>query len=219
MAKCTGIGVVANTGQRTEIGRISDMLADVAPLTTPLLQQMEVFARWLTLAILGLAGLVFVLGVLLVPTAATFLWLSAFGGTGLYMELFGEGTISQVVEQDVALSLHGLLDRLPLADITTVLATVIIVIFFVTSSDSGSLVDDMVTSGGDPNPPRPQRVFWALSEGAVAASLLLAGGLKAMQAAAISAGLPMSLLLAASAAALAKALMAEVRTLRVEGRA
>ena len=78
-----------------------------------------------------------------------------------------------------------------------------------TSSDSGSFVDDMVTSGGDPNPPRVQRVFWALSEGAVAITLLLAGGLTAIRNAAITLGLPMSAVLGLSAAAVVKVLLVE----------
>jgi choline/glycine/proline betaine transport protein len=67
----------------------------------------------------------------------------------------------------------------------------------------------MVTSGGDPNPPRPQRVFWAVSEGVVAATLLLMGGLTAIRNAAISLGLPMSLVLVAAAIALWKTLAAD----------
>ena len=75
---------------------------------------------------------------------------------------------------------------------------------FITSSDSGSLVDDMVTSGGNPNPPEANRVFWRVLEGAAASVLLLAGGLKALQSASISAGLPQSLLLVVTCFGLVK---------------
>lgn len=51
-----------------------------------------------------------------------------------------------------------------------------IILYFVTSSDSGSLVIDCLSSNGDPDPPRLQRVFWALMEGATATALLVAGG-------------------------------------------
>lgn len=57
-------GVVVETGARTQIGRISTLLSDVESLTTPLLRAMNVFARWLTVAIIGLAGLVFAFGML-----------------------------------------------------------------------------------------------------------------------------------------------------------
>jgi choline/glycine/proline betaine transport protein len=76
-----------------------------------------------------------------------------------------------------------------------VLSVLLTFVFFVTSSDSGSLVDDMVTSGGDPNPPTAQRIFWVVSEGAVAATLLLAGGLQALRTASLTTGLPMSIFL------------------------
>ncbi|WP_372891964.1 cation-transporting P-type ATPase [Rhodosalinus sp.] len=51
----TGRGVVVATGGATQIGRISGMLSDVRTLTTPLIRQMDVFARWLTALILLVA--------------------------------------------------------------------------------------------------------------------------------------------------------------------
>lgn len=137
----------------------------------------------------------FVAGVLLVPALVTFAWFAVFGGTALYLQETGTADLIPLVEENNAASLQALLAQLPLGTVTTVLATLLITIFFITSSDSGSLVDDMVTSGGDPNPPRSQRVFWACSEGAVAAILLLVGGLSAIRNAAISFGLLMSVLL------------------------
>lgn len=134
----------------------------------------------------------FVAGVLLVPTAFTFVWLTVFGNTALNMEIFGAGGIAGLETEQM---LFAMLDGLPLASISSVAATLVIVTFFVTSSDSGSLVIDMLASGGNPNPPVKQRVFWALSEGAIAAVLLLAGGLGALQTAAISTGLPFTVIL------------------------
>ncbi|TNF34790.1 MAG: cation-transporting P-type ATPase [Gammaproteobacteria bacterium] len=58
----TGRGVVVATGAQTEIGRISGMLADIEQLTTPLLRQMNVFARYLSFVIVGLGALIFALG-------------------------------------------------------------------------------------------------------------------------------------------------------------
>ena len=57
-----------------------------------------------------------------------------------------------------------------------------IVLYFVTSSDSGSLVIDSLTSNGDPEPPKIQRVFWALMEGATATAMIVAGGKDALSA-------------------------------------
>ncbi|PSN76511.1 choline transporter, partial [filamentous cyanobacterium CCP4] len=138
----------------------------------------------------------FILGVLVLPSMLTFLWMSVFGGTALNMEL-GElsGVISTAVAEDVATALFVMLQQLPLTGITSLLGIVLVVVFFVTSSDSGSLVVDSLTSGGKLESPIPQRVFWAVTEGVVAAALLLGGGLSALQTASITTGLPFAVVL------------------------
>jgi len=148
----------------------------------------------------------FVIATLLVPTFLGFLWFSVIGGTGLYVEQFGGGGIIEPTLENNALSLYKVLEALPLAKVTWGAATLLIIVFFITSSDSGSLVDDMVTSGGHPNPPKAQRVFWAVSEGAVAATLLLAGGLQALRTASLTTGLPLSVFLLVAGYGLLKAL-------------
>ena len=133
----------------------------------------------------------FIVGVLLVPAGFTFLWLSLFGNTALTMEL-ADSSIGLVnaalVDSPTALFL--MLDQLPWSYVMSLVATLLIITFFVTSSDSGSLVIDIITSGGNEDPPVWQRIFWAIIEGAVAAALLLAGGLSALQTAAITSALP-----------------------------
>ena len=139
----------------------------------------------------------FILGVLLLPTALTFLWMSTFGGTALSLELNegAAGLISGAVAENVATALFVMLEQLPLTSITSFVGIVLVVVFFVTSSDSGSLVVDSIASGGKLESPVPQRVFWAVLEGVVASALLLGGGLSALQTAAISAGLPFAVVL------------------------
>lgn len=133
----------------------------------------------------------FIIGVLLVPVGFTFLWLSLFGNTALTMELADSGvSLVNAALQDAPTALFVMLDQLPWANVMSLVATLLIITFFVTSSDSGSLVIDIITSGGNEDPPVWQRIFWAVAEGAVAAALLLAGGLSALQAAAISSALP-----------------------------
>jgi betaine/carnitine transporter, BCCT family len=85
-------------------------------------------------------------------------------------------------------------------------------VFFVTSSDSGSLVIDTITAGGKVNAPVSQRIFWASFEGVVAITLLLGGGLGALQAASVSTGLPFALVLLLGCVALVKGLLTEPRT-------
>ncbi|MGF1450044.1 MAG: BCCT family transporter [Opitutales bacterium] len=153
----------------------------------------------------------FLLGVLLVPTALTFLWLSVFGNAALHAELFGEGGLAAVVQANMPVALYAMLEPYPLGQIASGLGVLVVVTFFVTSSDSGSLVIDIITSGGNTNPPVLQRVFWAVLEGVVAAVLLLGGGLSALQTASITTGLPFAFVLLLMAYSLWRALSAETR--------
>ncbi|HKK33528.1 MAG TPA: BCCT family transporter [Desulfomicrobiaceae bacterium] len=132
----------------------------------------------------------FILGVLLVPTFITFVWLTIFGGTALYIEMFGSGGVAKAVQENIPVSLFILLENFPLSSVTSFLGILVVITFFVTSSDSGSMVIDIITSGGNPNPPVLSRLFWAILEGVVAAALLLGGGLVALQTATIITGLP-----------------------------
>jgi BCCT family betaine/carnitine transporter len=84
-------------------------------------------------------------------------------------------------------------------------------VFFVTSSDSGSLVIDVIASGGKVDAPVPQRVFWCTMQGLVAIALILGGGLGALQAMAVSTGLPFTIVLLVSVVSLIKGLMSEPR--------
>jgi len=137
----------------------------------------------------------FTMAVLIIPTLIGFFWLTVFGGTALNLEMTGGAALLAALKDGVENALFALLSALPGAEITIVLATIVIVTFFVTSSDSGSLVIDMIAAGGDPNPPVQQRIFWAVTEGVVAAVLLVGGGLTALQTASIVTGLPFAVVL------------------------
>lgn len=91
---------------------------------------------------------------------------------------------------------------------------VLVIVFFVTSSDSGSLVIDAISAGGKVNAPVPQRVFWCLFEGLVAIALILGGGLVALQAMAVSTGLPFAVVLLAATVAVVQGLWSEPRSKR-----
>jgi choline/glycine/proline betaine transport protein len=151
----------------------------------------------------------FVLGVLFVPVLFTFLWMTVFGDTALWMQLNGIAPISQVVADNMPVALFALLEALSFSGITSVLATMLVVTFFVTSADSGALVIDMITSGGADQPPVWQRIFWAVAAGVVAAVLLIAGGLEALQTAAIVSALPFSVVMALVCYGLLRALQLE----------
>lgn len=139
----------------------------------------------------------FICGVLFVPTGFTFMWMTFFGNTAIHM-ILGEGftQLSDAVAADASVALFKFFEHLPLSSITSLLATMLIITFFVTSSDSGSLVVDMLTSGGtDEDTPVWQRIFWAITEGTIAAALLLVGGLTALQTATIASALPFAIIM------------------------
>ncbi len=137
----------------------------------------------------------FVFGVIFIPTLLSFFWMSVFGGTALYEQVYGVADILSAVNEDVAKAMFVMLEALPLAGVLCTIAVILVTVFFVTSSDSGSLVVDHLTSGGKLDSPTGQRVFWAIMEGAIAAVLLIGGGLATLQTAAVSTGLPFALVL------------------------
>jgi len=138
----------------------------------------------------------FVLGVLILPAMFSFLWLSTFGGAALFAEIELAGGLSEtVVAQGEEVAMFEMLTFYPLTILTATVATLLVMTFFVTSSDSGSLVIDHLTSGGKHDVPRAQRIFWATTEGAVAAVLLIGGGAAALETAVITTGLPFAVIL------------------------
>ncbi|AZZ53364.1 BCCT family transporter [Rathayibacter festucae] len=154
----------------------------------------------------------FVAGVLLVPTIMTFLWFSVLGGTALYRELYGDGGLVGAdgsVSTDAAL--FEMLQGLPAGSVLTVGAIILIGIFFVTSADSGALVMSMIATGGDAEPRNRIRIFFALATALLALSLLIAGGLDALQTAAILSALPFSVVMILMCVATVIAFRREIR--------
>lgn len=137
----------------------------------------------------------FIFGVLFVPMLLLFLWFTTFGGVAVQMELTGDFGLSTAVMQDTGSAIFKFVEYYPFAQGLTVIILMMIVLWFITSADSASLVVDMLTAGGNTNPPKIQRLFWVITEGVVAAVLLTAGGLSALQAAAIVAGFPFALVI------------------------
>ncbi|QEM82755.1 BCCT family transporter [Halomonas binhaiensis] len=152
----------------------------------------------------------FLIAVLLIPTLVSVLWMTAFGGTAINQVVTDgfEGVQNAALE----LQLFTMLGQLPLTTITSFIGIVLVIVFFITSSDSGSLVIDSITAGGKVDAPKPQRVFWAIIEGAIAIALLLGGGLDALQAAAVSTGFPFILLLMVACYTVIKGLMSEPKS-------
>ena len=147
----------------------------------------------------------FMVGVMFVPTTLAFFWLCIFGGNAMYLELTAEGGvgtagIAQLVRDwNLPAALYGTIERMTdvnwLNWIMAALATFLLATWFITSSDSGTLVITTMLSMGDDHPPQQFRIVWGLGEGFVAAVLLMAGGLGALQTASIAAALPVSVIM------------------------
>ncbi|QBI55569.1 Glycine betaine transporter BetL [Streptomonospora litoralis] len=169
----------------------------------------------------------FITGTLFAPVGASVVWFSVFGGTALYYDNVRNANISEV---SADLALYELLDQLPmpgiLATLLSVLTIVVVVLFFATSSDSGSLVIDMLTNGGDPHPIKLQRFFWAVTEGLVTIVLVAAGAgmatgdadpLTALRSASLITGLPFAIVLIVICFGILKALRSEDVRVTVPG--
>ncbi|WBA09904.1 BCCT family transporter [Salinivibrio kushneri] len=151
----------------------------------------------------------FITCVLLIPSAASVLWMTSFGGTAI--DQFVNEGYTAVVDAELSLTLFAMLEGLPLAEITSFIGIILVIVFFVTSSDSGSLVLDTISAGGKMDVPVSQRVFWASFEGLVAVALILGGGLVALQAMAVSTGFPFAVVLLVATVSLFKGLASEPR--------
>jgi len=151
----------------------------------------------------------FILAVLIVPSLACVLWMTVFGQTAI-SQVVNQGYLA-VTEGELPLQIFLMLEALPLHSITSFVASILVVGFFVTSSDSGSLVIDVIASGGKVDAPTPQRVFWCTFEGLVAIALILGGGLVALQAMAVSTGFPFTIVLLVATVSVVMGLMTEPR--------
>ena len=140
----------------------------------------------------------FVIGVLFVPSLIVFIWMGVFGNAAIFQVLNNIGNIANAVSNDVTTALFVLYDAFSFSLILSVLTLFVIVTFFVTSSDSGALVASMLSSkkGAEINGDSPliSRTTWAILLGVLAAVLLKAGGLGALQTAVVIFGIPFSII-------------------------
>jgi BCCT family betaine/carnitine transporter len=155
----------------------------------------------------------FMSGVLLAPLAIGIVWFTAFGEAAMSQLENKVGDLAGGMG-DSSLVLFQMLNSLPIGGITSMIAIILLIIFIVTSADSGALVVDSLTSGGQTNSPVFQRVFWAAMLGLTAIALLYGGGdeaLKALQAGTITAALPFTIIVLLFALCLLIGLRAEAK--------
>ncbi len=152
----------------------------------------------------------FIVGVLLIPTGFTLIWMGFMGNAALFSVIQeGHQTLIGAVQQDSSVALFEFLTLLPYSSITSVLATVLVVLFFVTSADSGALVIDYLTAETE-NSPLWQRLFWTVIIAVLSIMLLMVGGLGALQSATIMSALPFTFILLLICWSLVKSLRLDV---------
>lgn len=133
----------------------------------------------------------FITAVLFIPAGFTFVWMTVFGNTAISIDSgIAAGALGTAIANDLSVGLFEFFTYLPFPAITSTLSIILVAIFFVTSADSGSLVVDAIAAGGETETTTLQRVFWCAFSGFVAAVLLLAGGLGALQSVTIASALP-----------------------------
>jgi len=137
----------------------------------------------------------FVLGVVLVPSVLGFLWFSVFGGTALWEQLFGSVDLAGALAAGYENVLFRMFEALPLSRLLSALAVVLLIIFFITSADSAVLILGSMSSPAAGDPTLGRKLAWGVAIALIAASMLVAGGLDALQTLITVAALPFSLLM------------------------
>ncbi|MDR7018050.1 choline BCCT transporter BetT [Acinetobacter sp. 3657] len=148
----------------------------------------------------------FILGVILIPTGFTIVWMGFWGNAALF-SIMQENNIAlmQMVQQDSSVALFEFLNHLPFSAVMSLLAAILVLLFFVTSADSGALVVNYLTAK-DENTPAWQRVFWVVLISILTICLLLVGGLSTLQASMLVSALPFAVIMLLMAWGLLKAL-------------
>ena len=126
VAEGTGLGVVTATGSHTEIGRISTLMAGVQTLKTPLIRQIEVFARYLTGFIMVMASLLlaFTLAMRDLPFAEAFMIV-----VGLFVAAIPEGlpavlTVTLAIGVQTMAQRNAIIRRLPIIETLGAVSTI-----------------------------------------------------------------------------------------------
>ncbi|HEX5534726.1 MAG TPA: BCCT family transporter [Actinomycetales bacterium] len=146
----------------------------------------------------------FVMGVVIVPTVVSLVWFSILGGTAISLQRSGRADIAAANAQSQEKALFAVLQQYPLASVTSVVVVVLVAIFFISGADAASIVMGSLSSSGAEHPRRRITIVWGVLTGAVAAVLLLAGGLQGLQTVTIIAAAPFLLIMVAMCVALVR---------------
>ncbi|WP_409304833.1 glycine betaine uptake BCCT transporter [Peribacillus sp. SCS-155] len=153
----------------------------------------------------------FVVGVLIVPTLGTCLWMSVFGGSALELvQNQANHDLAKNIAENVSLSIFIFFDHLPLSSLLSILGFAVVAIYYITVADTATFVLGMLSEGGTLNPSNKIKITWGVIQSALAAVLLLAGGLNVLQTASIAAALPFAIIMFVMCFSLVKGLRTEV---------
>ncbi len=135
----------------------------------------------------------FVLGVLLAPVLASFIWFAVFGTAGIDLgaKAAAEASVSSSTAVFVTMSNYSL------GALISGITILLLCTFFVTSADSGTFVLGIFSSNGDLNPSITKKVAWGAIITSVTLVLMFASdsGLANVQTASIVAALPFSIIM------------------------
>jgi glycine betaine transporter len=157
----------------------------------------------------------FIIGVLIVPTLGTCLWMSVFGGSALELvQNQADHDLATYIAENVSLSIFTFFDYLPFSSLLSILGFAVVAIYYITVADTATFVLGMLSEGGTLNPSNKIKMKWGIIQSALAAVLLLAGGLNVLQTASIAAALPFAIILVVMCFSLLKGLRSEAELQR-----
>lgn len=153
----------------------------------------------------------FILGVALVPGLTSIVWFSIYGCLGLHLAETGVLSSEQLAAIAAApeTGLFTVLQYYPLTKIISIVAIILLNTFFITSANSGTFVLSMLTTDGDPNPPKNKMIIWGVIQSVMAIGMMIAGGLKPLQTISLAAAFPFIFIMFAEMASLVIALKGE----------
>lgn len=156
----------------------------------------------------------FIAGVMVIPPVFACMWIATLGGTALHSDLNNGTKIAEAVDMDVTSAIFETFRHMPFTGLMSALAILLIFTFLVTSADSATYILASMTTKGSLFPPLAVKMIWGFLMSAIAAVLLYAGGLEALQSASLVSALPFTLLLLLLVFSMVKLLKKEPITVR-----
>ena len=111
------------------------------------------------------------------------------------MEMTQDVGLAQATDENITVALFRMFELMPFSNVLSIVGLLLIFIFLVTSADSATYIVAQMTDGGSINPPLFKRIAWGLLIAAICLTLIIAGGLKGLQSAAVLSALPFTFII------------------------